>query len=181
MTTFSLLLVALLGAIVVLASLKPEAFRVSRSQLVAAPAEAVFAHLVDFHQWNAWSPWAKRDPSAKNTFEGPESGVGSSFAWAGNSKIGAGKMTIEECVRDELLRIKLEFERPMKAVNRASFELKPQGEGTRVTWSMAGKNNFYAKLFSLVVDMDKMIGKDFEEGLANLKALAEAAAKEAGA
>ena len=181
MTILSLLFVALLGAIVVLASLKPDAFRVTRSATIAAPADAVFAHLVDFHRWNAWSPWAKRDPAAKNSFDGPDSGVGSSFAWAGNSKVGAGKMTIEECIRDESLRIRLEFERPMQAVNRASFELKPEGEATRVTWSMAGKNNFYAKLFSLVVDMDKMIGKDFEEGLGNLKALAEAAGNKASA
>jgi hypothetical protein len=176
-TTLSLLFVVLLGAIVVLASLKPDAFRVTRVAHMEAPAEAVFARLVDLRQWQAWSPWAKRDPNAKNVYDGPESGVGSSLAWDGNAKVGAGKMTITECVRDESLRLKLEFLRPMQATNQASFELKPEGTGASVTWSMAGKRNFFAKLFLLVMDVDKMIGKDFEEGLANLKVLVEDAAQ----
>ncbi|MGA9600893.1 MAG: SRPBCC family protein [Methylocystis sp.] len=174
MSFLGLLIVAALGGVVALASLKPNSFSVSRSAVISAPAESVFARLVDFHAWKDWSPWARLDPNATESFEGPESGVGSSFAWSGNRKVGAGKMTILECVKDELLRLKLDFERPMRGTRAASFELKPEGDGTRVVWSMKGKNDFQAKLFSLFVDLDKLVGGDFENGLANLKALVEA-------
>ncbi len=173
MSFLGLLIVAALGGVIALASLKPNVFSVSRSAVIEAPAESVFARLVDFHEWSAWSPWAKRDPSATTSFEGPESGVGASMAWSGNRKVGAGKMTILECVKDELLRLKLDFERPMRATNAASFELKPEGDATRVVWSMKGKNDFQAKLFSLFVNCEKLVGGDFEQGLANLKALVE--------
>ena len=173
MSFLGLLIVAALGGVVALASLRPNAFSVSRSAVIDAPADSIFAKLADFRAWKDWSPWATLDPNAKKSFEGPESGVGSSFAWSGNRKVGAGKMTIVESVRDELLRLKLEFERPMRATNAASFELKPEGAGTRLTWTMKGKNDFQAKLFSLFVNCDKLIGGDFERGLANLKALVE--------
>jgi len=173
MSILGLLIVALLGGVIAAASLKPDAFSVSRSAVIAAPASAVFARLVDFREWSAWSPWARLDSQATNTFDGPESGVGASFAWSGNRKVGAGKMTILECVRDELLRIRLEFLRPMRATHAAAFELRPEADGTRLTWTMKGKNDFYAKLFSLFVNCDELIGRDFENGLANLKALVE--------
>ncbi len=173
MSFLGLLIVAALGGVIALASLKPNNFSVSRSAVIDAPAEAVFAKLVDFHAWKDWSPWARLDPGATQSFDGPESGVGSSFAWSGNRKVGAGKMTILECVKDELLRIRLEFERPMRATNAASFELKPEEGATRLIWTMKGKNEFQAKLFSLFVNCDRLIGGDFERGLANLKALVE--------
>ena len=173
MSFLGLLIVAALGGVIALASLKPNVFSVSRSAVIDAPAGAVFARLVDLHEWSAWSPWAKRDPNATESFDGPESGVGASMAWSGNRKVGAGKMTILECVKDELLRLKLDFERPMRATNAASFELKPEGDATRVVWSMKGKNDFQAKLFSLFVNCEKLVGGDFEQGLANLKALVE--------
>jgi len=173
MSFLGLLIVAALGGVIALASLKPNTFSVSRSAVIDAPAEAVFARLVDFHAWKDWSPWARLDPDAKESFEGPESGVGSSMAWSGNRKVGAGRMTILECVKDELLRLKLDFERPMRATNAASFELKPEGGSTRLTWTMKGKNDFQAKLFSLFVNCEKLVGGDFEQGLANLKALVE--------
>ncbi|HTO79706.1 MAG TPA: SRPBCC family protein [Methylocystis sp.] len=173
MSLLGLLIVVALGGVIALASLKPNVFSVSRSAVIDAPAESVFARLVDFHAWKDWSPWARLDPNAKESFEGPESGVGSSMAWSGNRKVGAGKMTILECVRDELLRLKLDFERPLRGTRAASFELRPEGDATRLTWTMNGRNDFQAKLFSLFVDLDKLIGGDFEQGLANLKALVE--------
>jgi uncharacterized protein YndB with AHSA1/START domain len=173
MSSLALLIVLALGGVVALASLRPNTFSVSRSAVIQAPAESVFARLVDFHAWKDWSPWARLDPNATESFDGPQSGVGSSFAWSGNRKVGAGKMTILECVKDELLRIKLEFQRPMRTTNAASFELKPEGDATRLTWTMKGKNDFQAKLFSLFVNCDRLIGGDFEKGLANLKALVE--------
>ncbi len=176
MTTLLLLFVALLGGFVALAALRPDAFRVSRSAVINAPAQAIFAQIVDFRNWRAWSPWAERDRSAKNSFDGPNSGVGASFAWDVDSKVGAGKMTILECVRDERLRIRLEFLWPVRAVSMANFNLSPAQGGTQIVWSLEGKNNFFAKAFSLFVDCEKMTGKDFETGLANLRALVEAAA-----
>jgi hypothetical protein len=173
MSFLGLLIVAALGGVVALASLRPNAFSVSRSAVIDAPAESIFAKLADFRAWRDWSPWAKLDPNATESFEGPESGVGSSFAWSGNRKVGAGRMTILESVKDELLRIKLDFERPMRATNAASFELKPEGGATRLTWTMKGKNDFQAKLFSLFVNCEKLVGGDFEKGLSNLKALVE--------
>ncbi len=173
MSFLGLLIVAALGGVVVLASLKPNTFSVSRSAVIDAPAETVFAKVVDFHAWRDWSPWARLDPNATESFEGPQNGVGSSFAWSGNRKVGAGKMTILECVKDELLRMRLEFLRPMRATNATSFELKPEGGATRLTWTMSGKNDFQAKLFSLFVNCEKLVGGDFERGLANLKALVE--------
>jgi uncharacterized protein YndB with AHSA1/START domain len=173
MSSLALLIVLVLGGVVALASLRPNSFSVSRSAVIQAPAESVFARLVDFHAWRDWSPWASLDPNATESFNGPQSGVGSSFAWSGNRKVGAGKMTILECVKDELLRLKLDFERPMRGTRAASFELKPEGDATRLTWTMKGKNDFQAKLFSLFVNCDRLIGGDFEKGLANLKALVE--------
>jgi hypothetical protein len=174
-TTLLLLFVTLLGGAMILISLRPDAFRVSRSAVIDAPAEAVFAQIVDFHNWRSWSPWAERDPDAKSVFEGPESGVSASFAWDGDAKVGAGKMTIVECVREERLRIRIEFLRPMKAVNLATFKLVSTEGRTQIAWSMEGKNNFLAKAFSLFLDCEEIIGRDFEKGLANLKALVEAA------
>ncbi len=124
-----------------------------------------------------WSPWAKLDPQCKVVFSGPATGVGASFSWAGNNKVGAGSMTSIASRPADLLEFRLEFLRPMKATNTARFVLQPEAGGTAVIWSMEGKNNLVGKAFGLIVDCDKMIGKDFEKGLASLKTLAEAAAK----
>jgi hypothetical protein len=149
-----------------------------RSASVSAPAPTVFAQVNDFHKWEAWSPWAKLDPAAKATFEGPSAGIGAIFRWAGNKEVGEGSMTITESRPSDLIRIKLEFLKPFAATNRAEFTFKPQGDQTVVTWSMEGKNNFMAKAFCLFMNMDKMVGSQFEKGLANMKALAEAAPKQ---
>lgn len=166
---------ALLALIVTIA-LQPAEFRIARSTTVAAPAAAVFRHLNDFRAWQAWSPWAKLDPDCKNTYSGAPEGVGAAMAWEGNDKVGKGSMLIEEVRTAEKLRIRLVFEKPMAATNEAIFTLRADGNGgTAVEWAMTGENNFMGKAFGLFVDVDKMVGADFERGLANLKALAETA------
>jgi Polyketide cyclase / dehydrase and lipid transport len=131
----------------------------------------------DFHNWEAWSPWAKLDPAAKATFEGPSTGTGAIFKWTGNKEVGEGSMTITESRPSDLIRIKLEFLRPFEATNSAEFTFKPEGNRTAVTWSMEGKNNFIAKAVCLFMNMDKMVGGQFEQGLAQMKAVVEAAPK----
>jgi len=131
----------------------------------------------DFHNWEAWSPWAKLDPAAKATFEGPSTGTGAIFKWVGNKEVGEGSMTITESRPSDLIRIKLEFLRPFEATNSAEFTFKPEGNRTAVTWSMEGKNNFIAKAVCLFMNMDKMVGGQFEQGLAQMKAVVEAAPK----
>jgi len=153
---------------------RPDEFKVVRSATMAASPTTVFEQVNDFHKWNDWSPWAKLDPNCKNTFDGASAGKGAIFAWDGNNKVGAGRMTVLESQSPELIRINLEFLRPFKATNIAEFVFKPEGKGTAVTWNMFGKNNFMSKAFGLFVDCEKMVGKDFEKGLASLKAIAEA-------
>ena len=169
------LFAALIGILAVTVAMQPAEFSIERSVTIAAPPATVFALVNDFHQWEKWSPWAKLDPAMKTTFEGPESGAGAIYTWVGNSDVGEGKMTILESRAPEQVGIQLEFIKPIAATNTAEFSLKPEGDGTSVTWSMAGKNNFAGKAFSLFVDMDAMLGGDFEKGLAAMKAAAEAA------
>jgi hypothetical protein len=140
---------------------------------ISTPPEKIFPHVNDLHQWEAWSPWAKMDPACKNTFEGSPAGTGAIFSWAGNKKVGEGRMTILESQPDQLIRIKLEFFKPFKATNTAEFIFKPEGNQTIVTWSMFGKNNFMGKAFGLIMNCDKMVGGDFEKGLAAMKSVAE--------
>jgi hypothetical protein len=166
------LVVAVFAVIVVM---QPSEFRIQRSATIAAPAPAVFAQVNDFHNWEAWSPWAKLDPSAKNLFEGAPAGTGASFAWAGNNKVGEGRMTIVESRPSELVRIKLEFLKPFAATNTAEFTFKPEGDRTAVTWSMYGHNNLAARAIGLVVN--RFLGGEFEKGLASMKSVAEASAK----
>lgn len=166
-------LLVLVVVVIVVVALQPADFRIARHATVAAAPAAVFEHINDFHRWEAWSPWAKLDPACKNSFSGPEKGVGAAFAWDGNNEVGAGSMTIQESVPGEKVVIRLEFLRPMKAVNTALFSLTPEGAGTAVEWTMTGKNGFMGKVFSLVVDCDAMVGGDFEKGLAGLKRVVE--------
>lgn len=166
------LAVILVGFLVV-ALFQPDDFRVSRSASFRAPASAVFAQIDQLQNWNAWSPWAKLDPEAKNTFAGPPGGVGASFAWAGNSKVGEGVMTITESQPNELVRMRLEFFKPFAGTNTTEFVFQPAGDQTTVTWTMAGKNNFVGKCMSLFMDCDEMIGGQFEQGFANLKSIVE--------
>jgi len=167
-----LITVAVLTAILlVVISTRPSEFNVKRSASMPFPAPVVFRHVNDLHLWEAWSPWAKLDPNAKNTFTGPPSGTGASMAWAGNKNIGEGKMTIVDSQPSELIRFRLEFLKPFKATNTAEFTFQPQGGQTVVTWSMFGKNNFMGKLVSLFMDCDKMVGGQFEQGLTSLQSV----------
>ena len=158
----------------IVVALQPANFRVTRSATFNARAETVFAQVNDFHKWDAWSPWAKLDPNAKNSFDGPASGVGTIMAWAGNKDVGEGRMTITASRANELIGIRLEFIKPFAMVNTAEFTFKPETGKTTVTWSMTGEKNFIFKAFGLFVDCDKMIGGDFEKGLAQMKSVVEA-------
>jgi hypothetical protein len=160
----------------VAAAMQPAHFRVERSATMAAPDSVVFAQVIDFHKWKAWSPWAGLDSSMQETYSGPPSGVGASYAWAGNSKVGEGRMTILESTPSSLIRIKLEFLKPIAATNIAEYTFTPAPAGTEVHWIMTGDNNYIGKAIGMVVSMDRMVGGDFEKGLAQMKVVAEAAA-----
>jgi hypothetical protein len=157
----------------IVVALQPSDFRVTRTATMAAPPATVFAQVNDFQKWRAWSPWEKMDPDMERTYEGPSAGEGAKYAWAGNSDVGEGNMTITESRPAELIRLKLEFIKPMEGTSDTVFTFKPQGDSTEVTWDMSGKNNFLAKAFCLFMNMDKMIGGQFEDGLANLKSIVE--------
>lgn len=171
-----LLALAIVGIlfIVVIAG-QPDEFAVTRFGKISAPQEKAFPHVNELKKWDAWSPWAKLDPNAKSAFEGPDAGVGAAMSWSGNNKVGEGRMTITESATSSLIRFRLEFLRPFKATNTAEFVFASQGGQTLVTWSMSGKNSFFSKVFSLLVDCEKMIGKDYDKGLANLKEVVEKA------
>jgi Polyketide cyclase / dehydrase and lipid transport len=170
-------LAAIVVAFVAFVAMQPSEYRVARSATIAAPAPAVFAQVNDFHNWEGWSPWAKLDPDAKATFEGPNAGTGAVFNWSGNDKVGEGRMTLTESRPAELIRIKLDFVKPMEGTSIAEFAFAPQGDHTAVTWSMSGHNNFIGRAVCLFVNMDKTLGAEFEKGLANLKAVVEGAGK----
>lgn len=170
------IIIILIVVLVVLAFVinrQPAQFHLSRTAVINAPAASVFAQVNNLHNWNTWSPWAKLDPKATFTFSGPESGVGASSHWSGNMQVGEGSMTITDSQPDKAVSFKLEFVKPMVATNTALFLLEPQGTQTQVTWSMDGTSNFMAKAFNFFFNCEKMVGKQFEEGLTNLKALVE--------
>ena len=164
-------------AFVILVAVQPADFRIARSITIAAPPAAVFAQVNDFHAWPEFSPWAKLDPGMKTSYAGPPAGTGAGYSWAGNPKVGEGRMTITESRPNDLIRIKLEFLKPFKATNTAEFTFRAEGSQTAVTWSMSGVNSFMFKAVGLFMNMDNMIGGDFEKGLANLKSVTEAARK----
>lgn len=168
----SLAVIVVVFAVVI--AMQPSEFRVARSATFSAAPAAVFAQVNDLHKWAAWSPWAKLDPDARETFEGPPAGTGAVLRWAGNNKVGEGSMTITESRPNELIRFKLEFLKPFAATNTAEFSFKPEGNLTVVTWSMAGHNNFIAKAVGLFINCEKMVGGQFEQGLTQMKLVAEA-------
>jgi hypothetical protein len=172
-----LTLVALVAIFLIVAAFQPEDFQVERSIVISAPAAYAFEQVNDLHKWQEMSPYAKLDPAAKYVFSGPQAGVDSALAWSGNSQVGEGKMTIIESRPNELIKIRLDFEKPFKSVCSAEFSFKQTGDQTTATWSMAGKKIFITKAMGLIMSMDKMIGGQFEDGLASLKKLAEARAK----
>ena len=169
--------IVLVAVVAILAALQPNHYHIERSATIDAPAPVVFAQVNDFHKWEAWSPWAKLDPAMKQTYEGAPAGTGATYAWAGNSQVGEGRMTITDSHPNELIKIKLEFIKPWSATNATNFTFKPQGNQTAVTWTMDGDNNFMGKAFGLFMNLDKMVGGDFEKGLAQMKSVAEATSK----
>jgi uncharacterized protein YndB with AHSA1/START domain len=165
--------VVLIAIVLFLAARKPDSFRVQRSASIKAPPEKIFPFLNDFNRWAAWSPWEKKDPAMKRTYGTITSGKGAEYAWEGNKEVGQGRMEITESSVPSKLVLKLDFLKPFEAHNTVEFTLQPQGDSTTVTWAMQGPTPFIGKIMNVFIDMDSMVGKDFETGLANLKAAAE--------
>lgn len=165
---------AIVGVLAAVVAAQPSAFEVKRSLVMQVPPATVFEQVNDFQKWARWSPWEKLDPAMKKHFSGPPSGVGSSYHWVGNDQVGEGRMTIVEATAPSRIEIRLEFMAPWKATNPTVFRFEPEGTGTRTTWTMTGKNDFVGKAFALAMDMDALVGADFEKGLGAL-ALAAAA------
>ncbi len=175
MSKVLVVLVLLLGGAAAFVATRPDAYHVERSATVEAPAATVFAQIDDLSVWKEWSPWEKKDPAMKRTYSTTSSGVGAYYTWAGNKDVGKGKMTITESKPGEKVVEKLEFIEPFQSQANVTFTLAADSPTTtKVTWAMDGKHNFISKAFSVVKPMDGMIGKDFEEGLAGLKKVAEA-------
>lgn len=168
-------LAVVVAGLAVVIALQPSDFRVSRTATIAAPAPVVFAQVNDFRSWTAWSPWAKLDPAMKQTYEGAPAGTGAIYTWVGNREVGEGRMTIVESRPSDLIRVKLDFVKPLAGTSVAEFTFRPEGDRTAVTWTMTGEKNFVAKAIHLVLSMDRMIGDQFEKGLAAMKTVAEAA------
>ena len=171
--TVLIVIIVLVAAVLGFAATKPDTFSVQRSTSIKATPEKIFAVINDFHRWPDWSPWEKLDPAMKRTQSGAASGKGAVYEWDGNSKAGAGRMEIIESTPASKLGIQLDFIKPFEGHNIAEFSLTPGADSTRVNWVMHGPTPFVSKVMQVFVSMDTLIGKDFEEGLANLKALAE--------
>ena len=163
-----------LGAVLTVVIIRqPDQFRVSRSLTIAAPAAAVFPHINSLRAYQEWSPWTNLDPNIKIVMEGPAAGPGALMKWSGNRQVGEGVMTLTESQSPHLVRFNLAFLKPFKSTSSVEFTLLPEGKQTLVTWTMHGANNFISKAMTLVMDCDKMIGGDFEKGLAQLKTITE--------
>ncbi|MDC0745857.1 SRPBCC family protein [Polyangium mundeleinium] len=170
-------LAAVIVVFLIVVATRPSAYQVERHATIAAPVDLVFNRVKDFRTWEAWSPWAKLDPNMKTTFGGTQGEVGAVYEWEGNDDVGAGRMTIAAIKPNERLDIKLEFLKPFASKTDNGFKVEAAGNDTKITWFMSGENDFIGKMFCLFMDMDAMIGKDFENGLGNLKKVAEEAAK----
>jgi carbon monoxide dehydrogenase subunit G len=161
------------AAILIVASAKPDTFRIERRISIKAPPEEIFPLINDFHAWTQWSPWERKDPALKRSYSGATSGKGSIYEWEGNKNVGKGRMEIAESRPSSKVLVDLYFLSPFAANNTAEFTLTPGGEATTVNWAMYGPSLFVSKVMSTVMNMDKMVGKDFEQGLVNMKAAAE--------
>ena len=171
--TIALVLLIAVVAVFIYAATRPDTFRVTRSATIKAPPEKVFPFLSDFKRWTAWSPWERKDPNMKRSFGGSPEGKGATYAWEGDGNVGQGRMEITEATAPHRLAINLDFVKPFEAHNTVRFDLASRAEGTDVTWDMQGRANYLSKLIGVFVSMDRMVGADFEAGLANLKAAAE--------
>ena len=170
-------LAVVIAAILIAANFQPDSFTVQRSTTIKAPPEKIFAQINDFHNWGAWDPWAKLDPSMKTTLSGAPNGKGAVYEWSGSGQVGQGRMEITESTPPSKVAIQLNFIKPMAGQDTAIFTLQPQGDSTQVTWAMDGKVPFIGKIFHLFMNMDKMVGSQFEKGLNDMKSVAEAPAK----
>lgn len=165
-------IVLLIAIILIVAATKPNTVHYERSAVMNAPPDRILAQIDDFHAWRAWSPWEKLDPDMKREYSGAPKGVGAKYRWSGNNKAGEGHMTITE-VTPDLVQLDLHFIKPWEAQCLTRFRTTREGNATRLTWTMDGPNTFMGKIFGLFVNMDRMIGKDFETGLAGIKTQAE--------
>jgi uncharacterized protein YndB with AHSA1/START domain len=179
---FKKIALALLGLIAIgivavlgLAMTKPDELFVERQATIPAPPAVVYGYINDLHRFTEWSPWQKRDPEMTMSFDGPAVGMGSSYSWKGNRNVGSGRLTITDTVPDSEVTMLLEFSEPFVAINHVQFTLTPMPDGTRVSWAMTGTNDFMSKVLAVFIDMDQMVGRDFETGLASLGKLAEGA------
>jgi uncharacterized protein YndB with AHSA1/START domain len=172
-TVIAVILAIAIAVVVILAATKPDRFSVRREITVQAPAEKIFPLINDFHQWVAWSPYEHKDPALKRTYSGLESGKGAVYAWDGNNNVGSGRMEILESAVPSKIVIQLDFFKPFEGHNTAEFTMLQQGDGTHVSWLMHGPAPFMNKLMQVFMNLDKMIGKDFEAGLVNLKTITE--------
>ncbi len=163
----------IIAVLVIVVAMQPTDFRIARSATISAPPAEVFGLVNDLHAWDDWSPWAKLDPAMKQTYEGPSAGTGAIYSWSGDSKAGEGRMTIIDSQPYQLIKIQLQFVRPFSATNDVEFTFKPEDGKTLVSWIMTGRNGLMGKAFSMLMNMDKMVGGDFEKGLASIKAIAE--------
>ena len=171
--TLAIAVVLVIAGVLLFATTRPDTFSVQRTTTIHAPADKVFALVNDFQQWRGWSPWENKDPDLKRTYSGAERGKGAVYAWEGNKNVGSGRMEILDAAPSSKVVIKLDFIAPFEAHNTAEFTMLPQGNATNVHWVMHGPAQFISKVMQVFVSLDKMIGKDFETGLANLKNLAE--------
>ena len=168
----AVVVVVLIAGVLVFAATKPDTFRVQRSASIKAPPEKIAAVLSDFHGWQAWSPWEKMDPAMKRSYSGAEKGKGAAYAWEGNGKVGQGRMEVTDAAPSRVA-LDLDFIKPFEAHNKVVFTLTPKGDATEVNWAMQGPVPYMAKIVHVFMDRDGMVGKDFEAGLANLKAITE--------
>lgn len=174
-------LAALIVVFLIVVATRPDTYHVERSSTISAAPEAVYAYVADFRKWEAWSPWEKIDLKMKKTYEGTQGSVGASYAWEGNDEVGAGKMTVLTAEAGKRFEVDLHFIKPFESSAKNGFAFNSTGKETKVTWFMDGKNDFMGKAMCMFMDMDKMIGKDFEKGLADLKKVSESAPAPAAA
>ena len=167
------ILAVAIAAVLILAMRKPSTLRVTRATSIRAPAERIFPLISDFHQWVTWSPYEQKDPAMKRSYSGAERGRGAVYAWDGNNNVGSGRMEILDAAAPSKIVIKLDFFKPFEGHNTAEFTMLPQGDVTNLTWTMHGPAVFMTKVMQLFINLDHMIGKDFEVGLANLKTITE--------
>lgn len=167
------IVVVVVGGLALVATTKPDEMVLTRSTQVNAPPEKVFPLVNDFHNWTQWSPWEKLDPNLERSYAGAESGAGAKYAWKGNDQVGQGEMTITESTAPSRVLLNLHFIAPWEATNVTEFTFSPQGTQTNVEWKMRGPSPFIMKMMSVVFDFDSVLGKDFESGLAAMKAAAE--------